>query len=193
MASEPNPHLFEDLVGTLSPDLGRYLLRQVRDAALAEDLLQETLLRVARGLPSFDGRASVKSWAYAIATNVVRDHFRRHAGQGPSAELKDAENLPDDARTPEEDIAIAQMNACVREVVEALPEDYRKAVVLHDFNGMSARETAAACGCSEANAKVRIHRGRSRLRQALEQECELYRDADNVLRCHRKESERGDG
>lgn len=193
MAADTNIHSFETLVGDLSPALGRYLLRQVRDTTLAEDLLQETLLRVARGLPSFDGRASVKSWAYAIANNIVRDHFRRSARLGLGVELAETEELADDACSVDEGIAIAQMNTCVREVVDALPEAYRTAVQLHDFNGMSARETAAACGCTEANAKVRIHRGRLRLRQALERECELYRDADNVLRCHRKESGNDDG
>lgn len=170
----------------LSPSLARYLRAQVRDSAVAEDLLQETLLRIARGLADFDGRSSVKSWAYAIAAHVAIDHFRRNAGLLPTADLSEAEALPDPGRTPEEGLAIAQMNACVRQVIDALPADYRAAVLLHDFQGLSARETAAACGCTEATAKVRIHRGRSRLKAALERECELYRDGDNVLRCHRK-------
>jgi RNA polymerase sigma-70 factor (ECF subfamily) len=71
--------------------------------------------------------------------------------------------------------------------VAALPPDYRAAILLHDLGGLSARETAAACGCSEATAKVRIHRARAKLKEALQRECALYRDHDNVLRCHRRD------
>ncbi|MDX9766982.1 MAG: RNA polymerase sigma factor [Ectothiorhodospiraceae bacterium] len=178
---------FASLAVALSPDLARFLERQVRDHAIAEDLLQETLLRIARGLADFDGRSSVKTWAFAIATRVAIDHFRRRSGLPPAVELDAAVELPDTAHTPEEGLVVGQMNDCIRDMIAALPPDYREAIMLHDFGGLSARETAAVCGCSEANAKVRIHRGRARLKQGLVQQCELYRDGDNVLCCHRKD------
>lgn len=178
---------FEDLFRTLATPLARYLQRLVGDHAAAEDLLQETYIRIARGLPDFEARSGLKTWAFAIATRVAMDHFRK-AGRAPTA-VEDcaAAELPDSAPTPEQRLALDQMNACVREVVAELPPDYRAAILLHDFGGLSARETADACGCSEATAKVRIHRARAKLKEALQRECTFYRGDDDVLRCHRRD------
>lgn len=188
MADSPPPELsFEDVANELSPFLSHYLQRVVQDRGIAEDLLQQTLLRIARGLPDFDGRSSVKTWAYTIATRVAMDHFRKGRTEPLVVDEAEAADVEDDAPTPEQRLALEQMNACVREVVATLPEEYRTAILLHDFSGLSARETATACGCSEANAKVRIHRARAKLKQALQKECVLYHNEDNVLRCHRRD------
>lgn len=178
---------FEDVARELSAPLRHYLCRAVADRALAEDLLQEALLRIARGLPDFDGRASVKTWAYTIATRTVVDHFRKKGSSCQSA-MEDAIPEPEDAApTPEQHLAIEQMNSCVRELVATLPDDYRIAILLHDFEGLTAREIATACGCTEATAKVRIHRGRAKLKHSIQNECALYKDPDSVLRCHRRD------
>jgi RNA polymerase sigma-70 factor (ECF subfamily) len=86
-------------------------------------------------------------------------------------------------------MVIDEMNSCVREVIDTLPEDYRAALVLHDIEGLTAAATAEACGCSLATAKIRIHRARARLKKALDTECVFYRDEENVFRCDRKPSE----
>ena len=185
---EQRPELsFEDVANELSPFLGRYLQRVVQDWGIAEDLLQQTLLRIARGLPDFDGRSSVKTWAYTIATRTAMDHFRKSGAEPAFVDESEAAGVEDGAPTPEQRLALEQMNACVREIITGLPEEYRTAILLHDFSGLSARDTAAACGCSEANAKVRVHRARAKLKAALQKECSLYHDEDNVLRCHRRD------
>jgi len=74
----------------------------------------------------------------------------------------------------------------VRRVIDSLPEDYRTALVLHDLEGQTAAQVADIAGCSIATAKIRIHRARRRLKQALNEECTFYRDEDNVFRCDRK-------
>lgn len=61
----------------------------------------------------------------------------------------------------------------------------RAALILHDLEGLSEKQTAEACGTSLAAAKIRIHRARERLRLALRRSCDFYRD-DDVLRCERK-------
>lgn len=180
-------HTFEAVSKTISPALARYLHRLVSDAATAEDLLQETLIRMARGLPDFQGRSSLKTWAFTIATRVGMDHFRKRGGLPQTLDECEAPDLPDSEPTPDERLALSQMNACVREVIASLPTDYRAALLLHDLGGLNARETAAACGCSEANAKIRIHRARIKLKAALEKSCAFYRSDDNVLRCHRRD------
>ena len=71
------PLAFRQLAQELSQPLLRYLQRYVDDEATADDLLQETLIRIARGLPDFAGRASAKTWAFSIATQVAADYFRK--------------------------------------------------------------------------------------------------------------------
>jgi len=176
---------FQDVARELSPGLGIYLERMVGNPATAEDLLQESLIRISRGLAAFEGRSSLKTWAYKIATRVAIDHFRRSDQKQKIVEL-DESHKPSDL---EEDISkafiIDEMNACIREVIYSLPEDYRAALVLHDLEGLTAQETAEVCGTSLATAKARIHRGRKRLEKALENTCTFYTD-DETLRCDRK-------
>lgn len=170
----------------LSAPLRRYLGRYVGDPAVADDLLQETLIRVARGLPGFAGRASLKTWAFSIATRVAADHFRQPAHGAYIVDLDDSPEPMDGDPAVDRRLVVDEMNACVREVIDSLPEDYRAALVLHDLEGLSAPETAAVCGCSLPTAKIRIHRARLRLKKALTEQCEFYRDRDAVLRCDRK-------
>ncbi len=174
------------VVAEFSEPLLRYLERYVGERAVAQDLLQETLIRIDRGLPHFEGRASLKTWAFTIATRVAADHFRRPANRVHIVDVDEREDLSDADRSVDQRLVIDEMNSCVRQVIDSLPEDYRAAIVLHDLESLSARETAAVCGCSVATAKIRIHRARLRLKQALERECVFYRDDDNVLRCDRK-------
>lgn len=177
---------FEDVAEELSGPLQRYLERMVGNRATADDLLQETLLRIARGLPNFEGRSSVKTWAFTIATRVATDHFRRPETRARIVDVDKSPDIPDSEMDVEGQIVIDEMNACVREVIDSLPEDYRAALVLHDLQGLTAAATAEACGCSLATAKIRIHRARSRLREALGKECDFYSDDEGVLRCDRK-------
>ncbi len=177
---------FDALARELSPLLLRYLRRCVGDQTVAEDLLQETLIRIAKGLPEFAGRASVKTWAFSIATRVAADHFRAPGRRVKIVDVDEAAELPDPDRALDERVVVDEMNACVRQVIDSLPEDYRAALVLHDLEGLNAEQVSEICGCSLATAKIRIHRARDRLRKALQQECEFYRDGDDVLRCERK-------
>jgi RNA polymerase sigma-70 factor (ECF subfamily) len=184
--STPTTLTTEQLVRDLSAPLRRYLLRYVGDDALADDLLQETMIRITRGLPSFAGRASVKTWAFSIATRVAADHFREPIRRAKIVDLDEGPEIADRDPSVDERLVIDEMNACVRKVIDSLPEDYRAALVLHDFEGLTAEQVAEVIGCSVATAKIRIHRGRVRLKQALQGECDFYRDRDNVLRCDRK-------
>jgi RNA polymerase sigma-70 factor (ECF subfamily) len=180
------PRDFEEVARDLAVPLRRYLERYVGNPATAEDLLQETLIRLARGLPEFEGRSSLKTWAFSIATRVATDHFRRPEHRLRIVEMDEAPQVSDPGRSADQRLVIDEMNACVRQVIASLPEDYRAALVLHDLEGLTAQQTADACGCSLATAKIRLHRARLRLREALGRECDFYRDSDNVLRCDRK-------
>lgn len=186
MEHSPEGLSFAELGRKLSEPLLRYFQRYVGDAATADDLLQETLIRIERGLPSFAGHASLKTWAFSIATRVAADYFRQPERRLQIVDVEEAQDLPDQSVKIDDSLIIEEMNACVRGVIDSLPEDYRAALILHDLEGLSIHDTARICDCSLATAKIRIHRARARLRQALKQECEFYRDNENILRCDRK-------
>jgi RNA polymerase sigma-70 factor (ECF subfamily) len=186
MELEASRFIFEDVAQELSSPLRRYLERLVGNRATADDLLQDTLLKIARGLPDFEGRSSLKTWAFTIATRVATDHFRRPQSRTQMVEIDDA--APAHVLDAEIDqrLVIDEMSSCVREVIDSLPEDYRTALVLHDLEGHTAAQVAEIAGCSLATAKIRIHRARRRLKDALDEECSFYRDEENVFRCDRK-------
>ena len=175
-----------EVVEELSAPLLRYLGRYVGDRGVAEDLLQETLIRITRSLPGFEGRAELKTWAFSIATRAAADYFRQPAHRLAIVPMGETPEPADAERSVEQRLVVDEMNACVRQVIDSLPEDYRAALILHQIEGLTAEQTAEISGCSLATAKIRIHRARARLTAALRRECDFYRDADDVFRCDRK-------
>ena len=177
---------FDGVAEELSQPLLRYLSRLSGSRATADDLLQETLVKIARGLPGFEGRSSVKTWAFSIATRVATDHFRRPEQRARILNMEEAEIPAASDLELDEQLVVDEMSACVRGVIDGLPADYRTALVLHDLEGMTAAQVAEVAHCSLATAKIRIHRARRRLKSALEDECRFYRDDADVFRCDRK-------
>ncbi len=180
------PPVFEDLARELAQPIMHYLERYVGDRAVAEDLWQETLMRMHKGLSTFAGRSSIKTWAFSIASRVAADYFRHPGRKARIVELDETAELIDSDRAICERLAVDEMNQCVRQVIDSLPHAYRTALILHDLEGLSAEQTAEICDCSVAATKIRIHRARNRLKEALRTQCEFYRDSDNVFRCDRK-------
>jgi RNA polymerase sigma-70 factor (ECF subfamily) len=168
----------------------RYLLGMARDPDVAEDLTQETFLRALRGLGGLRDRAALVSWLYRLATNVFLDRARAegrrlaytggHDEEGASL----IEEIADPAMRVDRRAEQAQMSECVRGFVDELPEDYRAVILLHDAHGLSSREIAEILGVSVATAKIRIHRGRARLRTALQEGCEFEPDDRGVTVCN---------
>ena len=183
MSSAPS---IDEVASRLSEPLRRYLLRFAGDPYTAEDLLQETLVRIARGLPGFEGRSSLKTWAFRIATTTAIDHLRKHKDTSPIVAVDETESLAAGEPEAGERLVIDEMNSCIRDEIDSLPGDYRAAIVLHDLEGLTAAETADISGCSVATAKIRIHRARARLKKALQDDCTFYYDKEQVLRCDRK-------
>jgi len=183
---------FAEIVGQYGTLLRGYLVNYCGDVDVAEDVLQETLLRVERGLAGFRGDASLKTWVLRIATNAAIDHFRRRDVLATVVPIDDAGPLPDGGPELGEPLVIREMNTCIREQIDSLPDTYRAALVLHDLEGLTAVEVAEICDVSLATAKIRIHRGRQRLRRVLSDGCAFYYDADLNLRCDRKAPESSD-
>jgi RNA polymerase sigma-70 factor (ECF subfamily) len=193
--STPGPD-FREVHDTLRPRVLRYLARMAGEAE-AEDLAQEVFAKVSRSLGNFRGDAELSTWVYRIATNTALDRLRRRGKPADSVDPSAADYAAavesdrnvwtDEIRqTLERRVIRDEMNACIRDVINRLPENYRTVIILGDLEGFSDREIAEILGLSIRNAKVRLHRARAQLRKSLEEACVFYRSEDNELACDRK-------
>lgn len=133
--------------------------RMTGNPADAADACQEALIAVVRGLPSFDGRSAFGTWAYRVATNACLDELRRRRRR-PEPGLPELGDVPATTGDPEEG-ATTRLDLDV--ALQALPADYRAAVVLRDVCGLSYDEIAAALGIPAGTVRSRIARGRAAL------------------------------
>jgi len=179
---------FEHLANELRRPLFGYLCRMVGNSADADDLLQDTLIRIANGLPMLEKSIAVKSWAFRIATNIAIDHIRKNK----RASLVELNEDYDHDDKSEDRLVLDEMNSCIREVIDSLPPDDRAAIVLFNLEGKSISETAEILGISLGTTKVRIHRAKKRLKEAMDRECTYYTTLDGIIHCDRKKPEGDD-
>ena len=98
------------------------------------------------------------------------------------------EQIPDEKQEKTDLIHIREeMRACIREMVERLPEPYRAVLLLSDFEDLTNPQIAQILDLSVETVKIRLHRARARLRSMMECGCTFYREADSGLMCDRKE------
>ena len=161
----PSTEAVWSLIGN---DLRRFIRRRVSDDHLAEDLLQETFVRIHRNLRTLEDTARLPAWVYQIARNVITDHFRKPAVDGVSLGEVD----PAEEQSPS---SSCQPPSCEwrDELIRQLPEAYREALLLSEFEGLTQQEVADRLGLSLPGAKSRIQRGRAMLKDVLEQCCTL--------------------
>lgn len=189
------PPEFAALYAEFQPKIERYL-RRLAGADEALDLTQTVFLKVHQGLATFRGESSLATWIYRIATNTAHDQRLSVCSKQREAEelYVDPDELDAvaDLATPpvDRDYIRREMSACVRGVVEELPAIYREVLLLSEFEEFSNTEIAAILGQSLDTVKIRLYRGRQRLRQALECACSLYHDERNELMCDRKPAEK---
>jgi len=153
-----------------------FVLKLIGDPSLADDLVQETLLRAHKSEAGFKGDASRTSWLCTIALNVMRDHFRATARRPKQvSDLKTLLVLRSDEAL-EDDFLQREMDSCIRQYVLRLPERQRDVVALHDIAGLTHREVSSALGISQSNSGILLHRGRAALKLLLEENCVLCFD-----------------
>ncbi len=187
------PRIFADIFDAYRRPIYDYLLRLTQDAVVAEDLTQETFMRVHDGLPGFRGEASLITWVYRIATNVCLDHLRRRSTTQDSVthsldemSMEQEMLVDDEAASPEQQAVRSEMSTCVQALIDQLPPDYRAALILHDLEGMTSAQIADVLAVSLDTVKIRLHRARARLRAALKMGCDFAHDERSVLVCEPK-------
>jgi RNA polymerase sigma-70 factor (ECF subfamily) len=160
---------FDELVRRTYVDTYTLALRLTADEEDARDVVQEAYLRAWKGLPQFRGDAQFGTWMYRITANAaytVIKRRRRHRVEALDAMVEEPIELHVDAQ-PEGAAESAALLARLSVALEQLPPKLRVLVVLKDVYGLSHEEIAEELGISVPAAKVRLHRGRKRLRDLL--------------------------
>ncbi|HEX8794939.1 MAG TPA: RNA polymerase sigma factor [Polyangiaceae bacterium] len=157
---------FAIVYDTLAPRLYGYLVRQTREVARAEDLLQQTMLQIHRARSSFITGAEVTPWAFAIARRLLVDSVRRGRREALGVE---GEPDPGASHEPlaDEWVAAKDLARRVESVLAKLPQSQRQAFELIKNEGLSVAEAAQVLGTTVAAVKLRAHRAYEALRGAL--------------------------
>lgn len=148
----------------------RLAYRMVGEEALARDLTQDTFVRVFEKLDGFRGDASFTTWLHAVTTSVVLNGLRRLKRQRMrERDLDTASHIGVTERHAEPDL-----KRRLTEAVNGLPEAYREVLVMHDLEGYTHREIAAALDVKQGTSKARLSRARARLRIELQEFAEEW-------------------
>jgi RNA polymerase sigma-70 factor, ECF subfamily len=187
---------FARLVREHHASLRRVARLYVANAAMADEVVQDTWLGVIRGIWAFEGRSSLKTWIFRILVNRARTRAARERRSAPFAGIlpmeSDAEAEPsvtpehflsaadpsvpghwarpplDPGPSPERSLLTKELGERLRTVIDALPSNLRIVLWLRDVEGWSSGEVCNALAIQETNQRVLLHRARSRVRTALE-------------------------
>jgi len=166
---------FARLVETYSPLVFRLGMKILNNPQDAEDVLQETFIKAYRHLAGFDGRSSLSTWLYRIATNEALMTLRRKRPETisidePAADETEPQEplqIVDWCCMPEEELMSAEGRVYLDKAIDDLPLSLRLVFALRDIEGLSTHETAEVLNISEMAVKTRLSRARLRLREQL--------------------------
>jgi RNA polymerase sigma-70 factor (ECF subfamily) len=155
-------------------------MRMTRNSAEAEDLVQETYLKAYRGYGSFQEGTNLKAWLYRILTNTFINSYRAKKRRPDESDLDEVEDLylyrrlggleaVAAGRSAEEEVLDSFTDENVKAAIEALPEQFRLAVLLSDVEGFSYKEIAEIMDVPIGTVMSRLHRGRKALQKELYQ------------------------
>lgn len=190
---------FQAVYATFQPKILRYLSR-ILDETEAEELTQEVLAKVAKALKEFRGEAQLSTWVYRIATNTALDRMRsasfkqrqREEVAEDSSNRKPVESTDKNVWTGEKrpdaehQVIRHEMNRCIREYIDRLPENYRVVLILSEVEGFTNPQIADILQISLDSVKIRLHRARAKLKESLGKHCNFYLDDRGELACDRK-------
>lgn len=175
----------EDVWKEFSSRLRSYIRRQVRDDDTAEDILQEVFLRMHAHGATVRAEEKLAAWLYQVTRNAIVDHHRRGRPDRLAPLPPDAAERFAMPEADETEQRIQALLPCVRTMVEALPEPYREALLLTEYDGLTQKALADRLGLSFSGAKSRVQRAREKLRSLLLACCHLEFDhAGRVVDYH---------
>lgn len=163
-----DPSISRDDLEKLEPILLRFALRATRDRELSRDLTQDALLAAFSQAREFSGRSSLRTWVVGILSHKILDHFRRaRVREGEGAEDVELLSTPSHESVERALMAKQELRLVERALAE-LPERERLALLLVDVEGVDRDECCRVLEVQATHLRVLLHRGRNRLRKALE-------------------------
>lgn len=171
---------FLKLYDTHYQQVRKFILTITKDDWAADDLIQETFIRVKKNIKSVRKTDKISPWIFKIAYHLCMDHLKNRNKET----LSPVENETCDfSILPLKKIEQQQMNHCIREKMERLPEPMRIIIDLYDIMEFTHKEIAGILSITEQNSKVTLHRARKKLKSILSRECSLKYDERNVFVC----------
>ena len=161
---------FGELVGLYEEKLFAFIARMTGDAHLAEDVFQQTFIKVAQKADVFDGRASFSTWLYRIARNAALDELRKRSREARPVDPDwgGLETVADDgAVSPLDLLAIEETAERVREALSRLPVAQRETFLLKEEGNLGFAEIGEVLGCGRETAKSRFRLAVARIREHL--------------------------
>jgi len=150
--------------------LHRFIQGRVSDASIADDILQEVIIKVHSRINTLKDSNKIQNWLYRIARNAIIDHYRAQ---------KQMQELPETLTHPEQDPddkARQEIASCLLPFIQSLPEHYRQTLTLSEIEGLTQKEVASKQGLSLSGAKARIQRGRAMMKEMLLKCCRFEFD-----------------
>jgi len=163
-----------------------YVARRVASAAEVDDIVQEILVRVHRGLGTLRDDEGFGGWVYRIAARTIADAVRSQA-RDPIQRAASVIDLPDDTSDEAADLQL-ELGACVALFVARLPSPYREAITLTELQGLTQKDAAEMLNTSLSGMKSRVQRGREKIRAMFEECCEVSVDVrGRVVDCEARD------
>ncbi|MBM6992826.1 MAG: RNA polymerase sigma factor [Prevotella sp.] len=155
---------FRNDILPLKNQLYRLALRITLDSAEAEDIVQETLIKIWNRRETWEEIENMEAFCFTVCRNLALDSIKRQANQHDSLDESQMER-PDNTRNPSEQTIQRDQISLVRKIVDCLPEKQRSCIQLRDFEGKSYKDIAMILEISEEQVKVNIFRGRQAIKQ----------------------------
>jgi RNA polymerase sigma-70 factor (ECF subfamily) len=175
LALKGDQRAFSEIVELYQDKLYHMAYRILYNRQEAEDIVQETFMRVYKNLVRYDDSLKFSTWIYRIATNLCIDRLRRKKPvYSLDAESVDHDGLdgyamvPSDNRTPESELMLSDTQHIIHQAIETLPAKYKSVMVLRYLQEMSLQEISDVLEMPVTTIKTRVHRGREFLRKKLE-------------------------
>ena len=165
----------QDVWRDLGVRLRRFVGSRVNDPHAADDITQDVILKVQAQLDALPPEDKLPAWVFAVARNAVIDHYRARAVRD-HADVADVEPAGDDDDAGRQEV-VRELTTCLLRMIRQLPEPYREAMKMADFDGLSQQEIADRAGISLSGAKSRVQRARQQLREMILDCCTLEQDA----------------
>jgi RNA polymerase sigma-70 factor (ECF subfamily) len=185
---------FVTLVERYHPGMIRLAQQYVRDRSAAEGVAQEAWLQILEGLERFEARSSLKTWIFGVVLNCARARARRDRRTVPFSVIAPTANDPFEPTVepsrfrgsgdqypggwvsfppswgdaPDQRLLVTEARQYLQSAIDSLPPNQRVVVVLRDVQGLTAEQACSVLQLSAANQRVLLHRGRSRVRRAIE-------------------------